>query len=653
MPFDDIDTYKNLGEQFVLPKADKVSKMFTDDCRNWLCDDKCREQLLLRYGQETEVHSWHPFEGLVGFYCGEKQKEQGKVWCDWEVKWSPHGNYVTTFHKPGILIWGGDDMTNKRRFMHQQVQHIQFSPNEEFLVTWNGADYESRDPNAYKIWNIKTGKTVVTRATPQYSPCGLYSEFPHFVFSPDAKFMARSSESSVFIHDSKKNLSPLKDSNGDNVKFHFENGVGHFKFSPTGLPKPKKEDKKAQEEDDEDDFAVGNQKKLDSIMAVWSPQRGDLPGKASLINVNTQRVLQTKSCSNFSAVMEWQNKGEFLALILSPLSKAERVAGKQRGAKGGEEDEEEDENMPAGDVRLKTQAQTIIGNERPALRNAKQLEIFRVKERNIPVEHVEVPDVIKGFFWEPRSNRFALLTEGASAQKTNMIFFSLKAQKCEEVCRFELPGGSFNKLFFAPEGQYFVVAAVEQGAGELIWGRLDENHKLDLLFKDEQYNLTNVEWDASSRFVLTSVQQPITDANASLAQDTGYAIWTFQGRMVHREKLEKLYNASWRPHPPTYIAEEKEIEVRKNLKAHSKRFDKADDIAKDKARNEIRELRDSKIREFNETMGALEARFLDHARQPNVGWADAWERFDEEHRWKDVTEMVDEIIDVKEEQIDF
>ena len=54
VPFDDIEVYKNLGDAFVLPKADKVSKMFTDDCRNWLCDDKCREQLLLRYGQETE-----------------------------------------------------------------------------------------------------------------------------------------------------------------------------------------------------------------------------------------------------------------------------------------------------------------------------------------------------------------------------------------------------------------------------------------------------------------------------------------------------------------------------------------------------------------------------------------------------------------------
>jgi len=138
VPFDDIEMYRNLGDNFVLAKSDKVGTMFTDDCRNWMLDEKCREQLLLRYQQETEIHSWHSFDGLQKYYCGEKQKEQNKVWCDWEVHWSPHGNFVTTFHKPGILIWGGDEMQNKRRFMHNQVTNVQFSPTEKYLVTWNG-----------------------------------------------------------------------------------------------------------------------------------------------------------------------------------------------------------------------------------------------------------------------------------------------------------------------------------------------------------------------------------------------------------------------------------------------------------------------------------------------------------------------------------
>jgi len=380
----------------------------------------------------------------------------------------------------------------------------------------------------------------------------------------------------------------------------FENGVSHFKFSPK-----------------------------DNIIAVWSPHSGDIPARLSLVNIETRHELQTKSRTNFSAVMEWQSEGDYLCIILSKLTKAEKNA-------KADKEKKDDERLP----------------ERPAMKNAKKLEIFRMREKNIPVESVDVDDVIKGFFWEPRSNRFALLTESASSSKTNIMFFSLTDQKCENVCQFELPSSAYNKVFWAPDGQYFVVAAVGQ-TGELMWGRLTLDNQIELLFKDEQYNLTNVEWDSSSRFVITSVVQSMQHASTGASQDAGYTIWTFQGRMVHKQMLEKLYYAAWRPHPPSYLQSDEEREIRKNLKTHSKKFDRADDIAKDKAKNEVREKKDKKIREFRDKMESLEQRFLEHARQPNIGWAEAWEKFDEEHRWKDVTEPVEEVIEVKEEQIDF
>ena len=117
------------------------------------------------------------------------------------MQWSPHGSYVATFHKPGLLIWGGDEMTNKRRFMHSQVTSVLFSPMEEYLVTWNASAFEDEDKNAYKIWNIRSGKVLATQKTPQYSPCGLATEFPHFVFSHTSEYMCRCTENSVWIHD--------------------------------------------------------------------------------------------------------------------------------------------------------------------------------------------------------------------------------------------------------------------------------------------------------------------------------------------------------------------------------------------------------------------------------------------------------------------
>ena len=40
-------------------------------------------------------------------YAGEREKAGGKHWCELYVQWSPRGSYLTTFHRPGIALWGG------------------------------------------------------------------------------------------------------------------------------------------------------------------------------------------------------------------------------------------------------------------------------------------------------------------------------------------------------------------------------------------------------------------------------------------------------------------------------------------------------------------------------------------------------------------
>ena len=43
--------------------------------------------------------------------------------------------YLATFHKPGIALWGGEKFTKRARFLHSDVKHIEFSPNEESRST--------------------------------------------------------------------------------------------------------------------------------------------------------------------------------------------------------------------------------------------------------------------------------------------------------------------------------------------------------------------------------------------------------------------------------------------------------------------------------------------------------------------------------------
>ena len=50
-----------------------------------------------------------------------------------------------------------------------------------------------------------------------------------------------------------------------------------------------------------------------------------------------------------------------------------------------------------------------------------------------------------------------------------------------------MPSNSFNKVIWAPEGQYFVVASVAGSSGDLLFAGLTANNKLEILHKDEHY----------------------------------------------------------------------------------------------------------------------------------------------------------------------
>jgi len=58
-------------------------------------------------------------------------------WSDMYVAWSPLGSYLATFHKQGIALWGGASWGKIARFAHPNVKLIDFSPRENYLVTWS------------------------------------------------------------------------------------------------------------------------------------------------------------------------------------------------------------------------------------------------------------------------------------------------------------------------------------------------------------------------------------------------------------------------------------------------------------------------------------------------------------------------------------
>ena len=61
------------------------------------------------------------------------------------VAWSPKGTYLATFHRQGIVLWGGPSWKKVVRFEHPNVKLIDFSPNEKYITTWSHEPFTTAD----------------------------------------------------------------------------------------------------------------------------------------------------------------------------------------------------------------------------------------------------------------------------------------------------------------------------------------------------------------------------------------------------------------------------------------------------------------------------------------------------------------------------
>lgn len=68
-----------------------------------------------------------------------------------------------------------------------------------------------------------------------------------------------------------------------------------------------------------------------------------------------------------------------------------------------------------------------------------------------------------------------------------------------------------------------------------------------------------------------------------LQEDTGYWIWSFQGKLLQRQRMDRFCLCLWRPRPPTLLSKEQMKEIKKNLKKYAAQFDLKDKMTLSKA----------------------------------------------------------------------
>lgn len=447
---------------------------FTDreHLRWWLGDPNARDQFVMFRGDNVGVF-WNnkkdPPESIV----------DRKHWTQLFVSWSPQGTYLASIHQQGVQLWGGPSFTRIRQFPHPFVSLIEFSPGEKYITTWSNQPVQvdegkgpltiDEDGKHIIVWDITTGKPlrsfVAYDLTPPPGPDG--------TVPPKAKvqwpaFKWSADEKYVARMKPQESISiyelpSMRLLDKTSIKI---DGINDFEWAPATA---KREGVKLYEQ----------------LLCYWTPEIGSNPAKVGLMSIPTKEIVRTRNLFNVTdAKLHWQSNAEFICVKVDRHSKSKKSM-------------------------------------------ATNLEIFRIKEKGVPVEVVDsLKDTVINFAWETKGDRFVLITAGETVAGSNILpktavsFFAPEKIKGHGTGPFKhirtYDKKNSNGIYWSPKGRFVVIATVSvQQHCDLDFYDLDYegekpesdanlNANLMLMNTEEHYGVTDVEWDPTGRYVCTS-----------------------------------------------------------------------------------------------------------------------------------------------------
>jgi translation initiation factor 3 subunit B len=496
--FADFEKYKNVSDDWVAPEA----RVFNDvgNLWSWTLEPDSNDQYCVIHAGGEKVHI------LQNNATAPSLIQRRDMWTDTYVMWSPQGTYLATFHRQGIALWGGEEFGRLHRFNHANVQLIDFSPNEKYVVTYSPVqDNTSQDPSAICIWDMKSG--LKKRG---FVAGG--GQWPVFKWSPDGAYVARSTGDALSVYEApnfglldKKTIkiSELKD----------------FSWSPS-----------------------------QNLIAYWVPEDKDSPARVCILEIPSRREIRVKNLFNVSdCKMHWQKNGDYLCV------KVERYTKSKKG---------------------------VYYN----------LELFRMKEKNIPIDTLEIKDPVDAFEWEPNGSKFCVI-HGENPRIT-ASFYQLEERTLGKVTLLKsLEKKTCNTISWAPNGQFCVLAGLRSMNGVL---EFIDTEDMTTMNTGEHYMATDVEWDPTGRYVMTGVSWWAHKV------DNGYFIWSFQGKILQRHALDQFCHFAWRPRPVSLLTEKDIKRIKKELKRYQKAFEMKDRMSQTKASKEMIDKRRALFNEFNQ-----------------------------------------------------
>jgi translation initiation factor 3 subunit B len=278
-----------------------------------------------------------------------------------------------------------------------------------------------------------------------------------------------------------------------------------------------------------------------AIVAFWAPERANIPAKVQLVSMPAREVIREKLWYQVSDIQfHWHPRGDFLC------------------------------------VRVKRHTKT-----RKTYYTS--IEIFRMKDRNIPVETFEIREQVLDFCWEPFGSRFGVV-HSTQETRTNVSFYDLhgvtRSKGCDKL--FTLTDRECNTLSWQPHGgNVILLGAGSPHNGRLEFYSVDED---ECLMEAEHYMCSKVEWDPSGRTVASIVTQRLGGTQSLRgSSEAGYFLWSMHGIIIERVQKQKFYQFSWRPRPLTLLTPKqlKLVGKNSNMKKFTKRYSKQDALRLD------------------------------------------------------------------------
>merc|ERR1711918_185083 len=197
--------------------------------------------------------------------------------------------------------------------------------------------------------------------------------------------------------------------------------------------------------------------------------------------------------------------------------------------------------------------------------------------------------------------------------------------------------GTVNEVRWSPMGHSPLLAGLRNLNGYLEWWNVDE---MQMVQQDEHFMATDIDWDPTGRFVVTSV------GAWRHSMENGYIVWSVLGKKIHSIRKDQFWQFMWRPRPKSLLTREEGASILKDWKSWKQTFDQKDIKAREFASDEERQERLRLLQEYAVQMATWKKV---HLRQAELRHELRGYTTDEEEESVEVSERTEVLIDTHEE----